>query len=93
MRLPNALIRLIGCGGEVFDFLNPRSTSARVCLETSLQADRLQFFSNAKARNELGWKPAASIQRNIGEAVAWFRHETEGELAPAVASSVGSHVQ
>ena len=90
--LPNALIRLIGCGGEALDFLNPRSTSARVCLETALQAEHLQFFSNARARNELGWKPAGTIQENISEAVAWFRNETEVELAPA-ASSVGSHVQ
>ena len=91
--LPNALIRLIGFGGEAFDYFNPRSTSARVCLETSLQAERLQFFSNARARNELGWKPASSIQENISEAVAWFRHETKVELAAAALSSVGSHVQ
>jgi dihydroflavonol-4-reductase len=90
--LPNALIRLIGCGGEVFDFLNPRSTSARVCLETALQAEHLQFFNNARARDELGWKPAASIQESIRESVAWFRHETEVELAPA-SSSVEPHVQ
>jgi len=93
MRLPNALIRLIGCGGEALDFLNPRSRSARVCLETALQAERVQFFSNARARKELGWKPVASIRENIGEAVAWFRHETEIELAPAVSASVESHVQ
>jgi dihydroflavonol-4-reductase len=91
--LPNALIRLIGFGGEAFDFFNPRSTSARVCLETSLQAERLQFFSNARARNELGWRPAGSIQENIGEAVAWFRQEMQVDLAPVVSSSVGSHVQ
>ena len=91
--LPNALIRLIGCGGEALDFLNPRSTSARVCLETALQAEHVQFFNNARARNELGWKPANSIQENIGEAVAWFRNETEVELVPAASSSMESHVQ
>lgn len=91
--LPNALIRLIGCGGEAIDFFNPRSTSARVCLETSLQAERLQFFSNARARNELGWKPSDSIQENIGEAVAWFRHGTKVELAATALSSLESHVQ
>jgi dihydroflavonol-4-reductase len=91
--LPNALIRLIGCGGEALDLLNPRSTSARVCLETALQAEHVQFFNNARARNELGWRPAASIRENIGEAVAWFRHETEVELAPVASSSVESHVQ
>jgi dihydroflavonol-4-reductase len=91
--LPNALIRLIGCAGEALDFLNPRSTSARVCLETALQSGRMQFFSNARARDELGWKPASSIRENIGEAVAWFRRETEVEPAAAVSPAVGSHVQ
>jgi dihydroflavonol-4-reductase len=91
--LSNAMIRLIGCAGEAFDFLNPRSTSARVCLETSLQAKRVQFFNNARARNELGWKPAFTIQENISEAVAWFRNEAELNLAPAATATVESPVQ
>ena len=91
--LPNALIRLIGCGGEAFDFLNPRSTGARVCLETALQAGHRQFFNNARAREELGWKQTGSIRENIGEAVAWFRNGTEVVPAPAASSSVESHVQ
>jgi dihydroflavonol-4-reductase len=93
MCLPNALIRLIGCGGEAVDFLNPRSTSARACLETALQAKQVQFFSNAKARRELGWAPQSSIRKNISEAVGWFRHEMEIEMAPAAPPSVESHVQ
>jgi len=93
MSLPNAVIRLIGCAGEAIDFFNPRSTSARVCLETALQAKRVQFFSNDKARNELGWKPVGSIRAGVVEAVAWFRQETDIELAAAATSSVGSHVQ
>ena len=91
MWLPGPVVRLIGCGGEVIDLLNRRGTSARVCLETALQARFTQFFSNAKARQELGWKPLTSIQESIGEAVAWFRSETEMELAPV--SSVESHVR
>jgi dihydroflavonol-4-reductase len=91
--LPNTMIRLAGLGGEVVDYLNPRSTSARVCLETALQAKRVQFFSNARAREELGWKLANSVQDNIGEALAWFRHEREIELALAASTSVESHVQ
>jgi len=91
--LPNAMICLIGCAGEALDFFNPRSTSARVCLETALQAGHVQFFNNARARDELGWKPANSIQEAIGEAVAWFRNETEVEPVPAASSSVESHVQ
>jgi dihydroflavonol-4-reductase len=91
--LPNALIRMIGCGGEMLDFLNPRSTSARVCMETALQAEHIQFFNNAKARKELGWRPLCTMQENIAEAVAWFRNEMELDLAPAASSSVESHVQ
>ncbi len=91
--LPNAVIQLIGGAGELIDFLNPRSSSARVCLETALQAGRMQFFSNSRARNELGWKPTGSIQDNIREAVAWFRNESEVELDPVATSSVESHVQ
>ncbi|HEX4140614.1 MAG TPA: NAD-dependent epimerase/dehydratase family protein [Candidatus Methylacidiphilales bacterium] len=83
MRLPNALIQVIGCGGEVFDLLSRRGTSARVCLETALQARYTQFFSNAKAREELGWKLAGSIRGNVSEAVAWFRDEAEIELTAA----------
>ena len=93
MCLPNALIRLAGCGGEVADFFNPRSASARVCLETALQAKKVQFFNNAKAREELGWKLRGSVQDNIGEALAWFRSEREIELAVAASTSVESHVQ
>jgi dihydroflavonol-4-reductase len=93
MGLPNALIRLIGCVGEAVDFLDPRSTSARVCLETALQAEHVQFFTNARARNELGWTPTESIQENIGEAIAWFRHETEVGMAPAASPTIESHVR
>jgi nucleoside-diphosphate-sugar epimerase len=67
--------------------------SARVCLETALQAGRMQFFTNARARDELGWKPAGSIREAIGEAVAWYRNEAEVKPAPAAPSSVESHVQ
>lgn len=91
--LPRAMIRLIGCGGELADYLNPRSMSARVCLETALQAEHVQFFSNTKSRTELGWKPECTIQENISEAVEWFRNSTEVDLAPAVPTSVESHVR
>ena len=91
MWLPGPVVRIIGCGGEVVDLLNRRSTSARVCLETALQARYTQFFSNAKAREELGWKPMPSIQKSIGEAVTWFRSEKKMEVAPV--SSVESHVR
>jgi dihydroflavonol-4-reductase len=71
--LPDWMIRLIGCGGEAFDFLSSRRAPARVCLETALQAQQVQFFSNAKAREALGWRPKASMREAIQEAIAWFR--------------------
>jgi dihydroflavonol-4-reductase len=83
MRLPGPVVRIIGCGGEVFDLLVRRGASARVCVETTLQARYTQFFSNAKARTELGWKPRTTIQESISEAVAWFRGEAQVELATA----------
>ncbi len=89
--LPGALIRLIGCGGELMNLLAPRSGNARVCLETALQSDRVQFFSNAKARAELGWIPQTSLPKSIRDAVAWFRHEPE--LATARPASLESHVR
>ena len=91
--LPNGLIRVIGAGGELLDLLNPRSETARVCLETALQANRLQFFSNAKARRELAWQPTRPIRDAVREAVAWFRDETELDLPQPAPASVESHVQ
>lgn len=90
--LPNALMLPIGCCGELFDFLNPGGGSARACLETVLQAGRVQFFRNAKARHELGWQPATPMRASIAEAVAWFRRGTEIEVVPAVSASVEPHV-
>jgi dihydroflavonol-4-reductase len=90
--LSESLVRLIGCGGELVDLLNPRSKNARVCLETALQSRRVQFFSNAKARTELGWKPLVPLQRSIRDAVAWFRNEAEMAQPEPASSSVESHV-
>lgn len=99
--LPGALVRVIGCAGEVADLLNPRSRNAHVCLETALQAGRVQFFRHDKARTELGWEPRHSIQRGIRDAVDWFRQH--GEVAAAISlprrtpapepSSAASHVR
>jgi dihydroflavonol-4-reductase len=100
--LPGPLVRLIGCAGEVADLLNPRSRNAHVCLETALQAGRVQFFRHDKARAELGWEPRHSVQRGIRDAVDWFR--LHGEVAAAISvpvvsrpapepSSAASHVR
>lgn len=79
-RLPNWVIQLAGCGGEIADLVNPLSAGARICLETALQARHAKFFDNAVTRQELGWKPVWSIQESIREAVAWFRNEAEAGL-------------
>jgi nucleoside-diphosphate-sugar epimerase len=60
-------------------------------VETAVQSRSAQFFSNAKAREELGWKPLCSIQENIAEAVAWFRAGMEIEIAAAT-PTVEPHV-
>jgi dihydroflavonol-4-reductase len=90
--LPNALVRVIGAGGELADLLNPRSRTARVCLETAVQSGRRQFFSNAKAQRELGWQPVQPIAGAVREAVAWFRDGAGIELPEPAQASLESHV-
>ena len=94
MSLPGPLVRAIGAAGEVVDLLHPRpGGTARVCLETALQASRCQFFSNARAAAELDWQPVQPIAEAVRDAVAWFRGEAELDLPqPAAEASVGSHV-
>jgi dihydroflavonol-4-reductase len=94
--LPGSLVRLIGAGGELADLLNPASRHARVCLETALQAGRVQFFRHDKARAELGWEPAVPIERGIRDAIEWFRHAPEAArpvLRPAPEPAATSHVR
>jgi dihydroflavonol-4-reductase len=92
-RLPGGLVRVIGAAGEIVDLLTPRGHTARVCLETALQAGRCQFFSNAKARRELGWQPATPIAEAVRDAVVWFRDEVMLDLPPPAPASAGSHVR
>ena len=91
--LPQWAIFLAGCGGEAFDYLNPRSRGARVCLETAVQAERLQFFSNARAVRELAWRPEVTIALAIREAVAWFRGRATLEIPVAEPAPVHLHVR
>jgi dihydroflavonol-4-reductase len=91
--LPDGLVRVIGAAGELVDLLSPRSHTARVCLETALQASRLQFFNNAKARRELDWQPAWPIADAVRDAVAWFRAGTMLDLPRPTPASAGSHVR
>jgi dihydroflavonol-4-reductase len=92
-RLPGGFVRVIGVAGEFVNLFTPRGMTARVCLETTLQAGRRQFFSNAKARRELGWKPAMPIAEAVRDAIAWFRDETMLDLPQPAPASAGSHVR
>jgi len=73
--LPHWSIQAMGCFGEILDLLNPRSQTARICLETAIQAPKVQFYDNAKACRELGWSPT-SIQSGIQQAVTWFQNKS-----------------
>ena len=72
--LPFWAVCLAGCGGEALDFFHSGDRAARICLESALQSARIQFFSNAKAREELGWNPTRPIRASIQEAIAWSRN-------------------
>jgi len=72
--LPFWAVCLAGCGGEALDFFHSGDRAARICLESALQSARIQFFSNAKAREELGWNPTRPIRASIREAIAWSRN-------------------
>jgi dihydroflavonol-4-reductase len=90
--LPHGLVQAMSCFGEAFDLLNPRSPSARLCLETALQARHAHFFDHAKARRELGWSPS-SIQSGIRQALAWFQREPLPESACGPLPAAKSHVR
>ncbi|MFH1067241.1 MAG: NAD-dependent epimerase/dehydratase family protein, partial [bacterium] len=72
LRLPLSLITILGVAGECADLLT-RRTNGRLCIETALQARRRQFFDPRKAKEELGWRPAAPLANAVQEAVEWFR--------------------
>ncbi|HUB68565.1 MAG TPA: NAD-dependent epimerase/dehydratase family protein [Candidatus Methylacidiphilales bacterium] len=90
--LPHWPVLAASCFGEMADLLGPRSQSARVCMETALQLRSVQFFSNAKARQELGWSPSP-VQSGIQQALAWFRQESVPELACDTLPVTKSHVR
>ena len=90
--LPHWSIKAISGFGEIFDLLNPRSTSARVCIETALQARHAQFFDHTKAQTEIGWAPT-SIQMGLQQAVDWFQRGAISESACDPLSVAKSHVR
>jgi dihydroflavonol-4-reductase len=91
--LPGWAVRLIGGAGEAIDWLAPRSTSARVCLETSLQAAQAQFFDNARTRAELEWAPTVPLRESAREAIDWFRHPARREAEALTGAPMESHVR
>lgn len=90
--LPHWSIQAISGFGEIFDLLNPRSTSARVCIETALQARNAQFFDHTKARDEIGWAPT-SIQMGLQQALDWFQRGAIPEAACDPLPVTKSHVR
>lgn len=90
--LPVGLIRALSGFGEIFDLLNFRSKTARLCIETALQAGHAQFFDNTKARTELGWTPS-SIQIGARQAIAWYQNEPGFESACATLPVTKSHAR
>jgi dihydroflavonol-4-reductase len=91
--LPRPLVHILGGAGEMWDWLKPHSRSARACLETALQSGRTQFFSNAKAQRELGWRPIVPLQESIRAALAWFDHEPAPAARKPVPASLESHAR
>ncbi len=91
--LPNWVIGLAGCAGDVVELFNPHNTGARVCMETAWQAREARFFCNMRTQHELNWKPQRSARESIRQAVAWFRSRAEQEIVPEVATPLGSPVR
>lgn len=91
-RLPWAVIALAGACGELGGLLHA-PWAERVCLETAIKARGTQFFSTAKAREELGWTPRRLLRTSLSEAVGWFQTRGRvhaGEVAPGVKTAVGA---
>ena len=90
--LPHWSILAISGFGEIFDLLTSRSPSARVCIETALQARNAQFFDQTKSRSELGWAPTP-IQIGLQQALDWFQRGSVSEPACETLPVTKSHVR
>lgn len=77
--LPWPLLALAALPGELAHLWAPHR-SRRVCLETSLQARRRQFFDLTTTCHRLHWTPRLDITTALTDAMAWF-----GQTAPAPA--------
>jgi len=93
--LPQWVVWAAGLGGEAAGWLGSGECDTRICLETALQSSRVQFFDNAKARNELGWEPSRPVRQSVREAIAWSRGAAamaEAATPAAAAPSAETHV-
>ena len=43
-----------------------------------------QYLSSDRARDELGWRPGASVGERLDETVAWYREHLAEETGAAV---------
>ncbi|OLS28700.1 MAG: dTDP-glucose 4,6-dehydratase [Candidatus Heimdallarchaeota archaeon LC_2] len=60
----------------LLEFVMPKSSM--LSKEGTVKAFHKRFFSNEKAKKELGWRPEYSLEQTIEEAVVWL--ESEGKL-------------
>jgi dihydroflavonol-4-reductase len=51
------------------------TSQKNLCLETVLQARRIQFLDNSLTRQELNWAPQEDLSSSIRHAVEWFREQ------------------
>ncbi len=80
--LPWPVILAAGAVGEAWNACRPGAGSS-LCLETAVQAGRNQFFSSEKARAELAWEPAVSLDACVRDSAAWFCRGWKPETATA----------
>jgi len=89
LRVAEAMAEQPSLAGEAFNFSTERPLSvleltamlqeaAGTAIEPDIRNDAsheipAQFLSARKARAELGWKPAWTIEDALGETVAWYR--------------------
>lgn len=84
LTIPWIFVAAAGLAGEAAHAFAP-GRGRRLCLETALQARRLQFFSLGETADELGWRASRPLDDAIGQAASWFRTAwgLSGEAVPA----------
>ncbi len=88
MELPWSVVALAGFFGEILHSVGLAGADSQLCLETSLQAGRIQFFNHSKAMEELGWAPASELTHILRQSIAFFQARIEGNAPVRVPSNV-----